>query len=164
VPYAVVRLRHAEEHAAADDDADERRLPSRLGEEAEEQTDGDARERDRIGQEVVFEIDGEEHEKRAAENQARGQQRLRTVVPPRSGEHHRGQRFHQRIRTLMARHVGIAREAREAEDRNVLTATARGRRTGRPTGATRLISRAAGGRCRRSGNCRRWRPTRRRRP
>ena len=41
------------------------------GDQAEQQADDDARQRDHVGQQMMLEIDGEQHDQRAAEDQPR---------------------------------------------------------------------------------------------
>ena len=122
--------------------------------------------RDGVRQQVMLEIDREEHDQRAAEDQARGQQERRAVVPPRAGEHQRGERLDNRIADRDRRPAGAAPAAeRERSSRPGCSRTtrARGRSADTPTPATRPRRRAAAGRCRRSENCRRSRRTGRRR-
>ena len=65
-----------------------------------------------VRQQLMLEIDREQHDQRAAEHQARRQQRSRAVVPPRGHEHRAGQRLDDRIADADR---GLARAAARAQ-------------------------------------------------
>ena len=125
--------------------------------EAEQESDGDAGKRDDVGQQVMLEIDREQHDQRAAEDEPRGEQRSGPVVPPGQREHRGRQRLDDRVsrRDRRAARTAAAAKERVADDRECSRTTkGRGRRWGTRKPATRSTRRAAGDGCRRSGSCR----------
>src|ERR1700722_9209095 len=77
MPQPEVGVADGEERSPADQYPDQRRPPSGLGEQAEQEADNDARQRDRMRQELMLAIDLEQHDQGTAQNQPRRQQHSR---------------------------------------------------------------------------------------
>ncbi len=109
-------------HAAADEHADERRHQAGRQEHARGEAQDDAREGDGVGQQVVLEIDGKQHDQRAGEQQPDDEQRVPAEDRPMDEEDGHCGELQRRVadRDAAAALAAAAAEQQIADDGNVV--------------------------------------------